>query len=109
MINPAITTALLAAGQDKHSKEFIASKLREAKALGSSTAIALDLDEKQRKLLDQAIADGSVVKTLDGRFYLNERAVSERNEGQGFMALLIVLVIGSIIASLAVLVSRAGG
>jgi hypothetical protein len=109
MINPAVTTALLAAGQDKHSKEFIASKLRKAKALGSTTAIALDLDEKQRKLLDQAMADGTVVKTLDGRFYLNERAVSERNEGQGFMALLIILVIGSVFASVAILVSRAGG
>ena len=107
MINPAITTALLAAAQDKHSEEYLATKLREAGALGSSTAIALDLDEKQQKLLDQAIANGTVVKTLEGRFYLNERAVSERKEGQGFMALLILLVVGSIVASLLVLVSRA--
>ena len=109
MINPAVTTALLAAAQDKHSKEFIASKLRECNALGSSTAITLDLDEKQRKLLDQAVGDGTVVKTLDGRFYLNERMVSEQKQGQGFMALLIILVVGSIIASVLVLISRAGG
>ena len=47
--------------------------------------------------------------TLNGRFYLNERAVSERNEGHGFMALLILVVVGSIIASLVVLVSGTGG
>ena len=46
---------------------------------------------------------------MDGRLYLNERALSERKEGQGYMALLILLVIGSVIASVAVLALRSGG
>lgn len=110
MVNPAITAALLAAAtKDEDSEEYIPAKLREAKALGASSAIELELSEKQQKLLDQALANGTVVKTVDGRFYLNERAVSDRNEGQGYMVLLILLIAGSIIASGAVLALRAGG
>ena len=109
MVNPAITAALLAASQEEDSEEFIQKKLRDAKALGTSDAIVLDLNEKQQKFRDQAIEKGTVVKTLDGRFYLNERALSDRKEGQGYMALLILLVIGSVIASVAVLALRSGG
>lgn len=108
-MNPAISAALLAASHDKDSEEFIQKKLREANALGTSGAVCLDLNDKQLKLLDQALANGTVVKTIDGRLYLNERAVSERKEGQGFMALLIMVVVGSVLASIVVLVSRAGG
>ena len=109
MVNPAITAALLAASQEEGSEEFVQKKLRDANAEGSSSAISLDLNEKQQKFLDQAIEKGTVVKTVDGRFYLNERAVSERKEGQGYMALLILLVAGSILASGLVLVLRSGG
>jgi len=109
MINPAVTAALLAASQDEESEEFVQRKLREANADGSSSAIRLELNEKQEKYLDEALEKGTVVKTVDGRFYLNERALSERKEGQGYMALLILLVIGSVIASVAVLALRSGG
>ena len=109
MINPAVTAALLAASQDEESEEFIQKKLREANAEGSSSAVQLELNEKQEKYLDQALEKGTVVKTVDGRLYLNERALSERKEGQGYMALLILLVIGSVIASVAVLALRNGG
>ena len=108
-MNPAITAALVAASHDEDTEAFIQTKLRDAKALGASSAIELDLTDKQRTLLDQAVANGTVVKTVDGRFYLNERAVTDRQEGQGFMALLIILVVGSLIASVAVLVLRSGG
>ena len=108
MINPAVTAALLAASQDEESEEFIQKKLREAKAEGSSSAIRLELNEKQEKYLDEALENGTVVKTVDGRLYLNERALSERKEGQGYMALLVLLVIGSVIASVAVLALRSG-
>lgn len=109
MINPAVTAALLAASQDEESEEFIQKKLREANAEGSSSAIRLELNEKQAKFLHAALETGTVVKTVDGRLYLNERALSERKEGQGYMALLILLVIGSVIASVAVLALRGGG
>ena len=109
MINPAVTAVLLAASQDEESEEFIQKKLREATAEGSLSAIRLELNEKQGKYLDEAIKTGTVVKTVDGRLYLNERALTERKEGQGYMALLILLVIGSVIASVAVLASWSGG
>ena len=50
-----------------------------------------------------------MVKTVDGRLYLNERALSEHKESQGNMALLILLVIASVIASVAVLALCSGG
>ncbi|MCL6742071.1 hypothetical protein LZ518_13135 [Sphingomonas sp. RB56-2] len=109
MFNPAITAALQVASNDEESEEFIQTRLKEAKALGASAAISLDLNEKQQKLLDKALSSGTVVKTVDGRFYLNERAVSDRREGNGFMALLILLVAASVIASGAILAARAGG
>lgn len=108
-MNPAISAALIAASQDEESEEFIATKLREAKALGSSGAIQLDLNEKQQKLLEKQLANGTVVRTADGRLYLSERAVSDRQEGQGYLVLLILLVAASVIASGAVLAIRAGG
>jgi hypothetical protein len=108
MINPAVTAALLAASQDEESEEFIQKKLRKANAEGSSSAIRLELNEKQEKYLDAALEKGTVVKTVDGRLYLDERALSERKEGQGYMALLILLVIGSVIASVAILALRNG-
>jgi hypothetical protein len=109
MLNPAITAVLVKGAKQEEVEERIEARLKKAKATGKASAIDLDLDGRQQKLLDQAIASGTVMKTVDGRFYLNERAVSERKEGQGFMALLIVLVIGSVIASVAVLAAKAGG
>jgi hypothetical protein len=109
-MNPAIHAAIIAATQQEEVKEKIEGKLRDAKALGPSSAILFTpADEEERKLLDAAIGTGNVVRTPDGLVYLNERAIADRNEGQGFMALLILLVVGSVIASVAVLVSRAGG
>jgi hypothetical protein len=109
MINAGVTAAILAASQDEDSEQFIQTKLRQAKALGAAAAIPLELKDKQQKLLDKALAGGTVVRTVDGRFYLNERAVSDRKEGQVFMALLVMLAVGSVIASAAVLAARAGG
>ena len=109
-MNPAIHATIIAATQQEAVKEKVEDKLREARALGASSAAIFDpADEAEQKLLDAAISSGNVVRTLDGRVYLNERAVSDRQEGQGYMALLIILVIGSVIASVAVLATRAGG
>jgi hypothetical protein len=108
-VNPAIHAAIIAATQQEAIKEKVEDKLREEKALGPSSAIAFaPTDDAERKLLDAALSTGNVVRTTDGRVYLNERAVADRQEGQGYMALLIVLVIGSLIAS-GVALAIAGG
>jgi hypothetical protein len=108
MVNPAITTALLAAANQEEIQEKIEGRLKKARAVSPASAITLELKGKQQGLLDQAIAGGTVKRTDDGRLYLNERAISDRNEGQGFMALLILLAVASVIASIAVLAARAG-
>jgi len=108
MSNPAITAALIAASRQQEVEEAIEGRLGKAKATGPSSAISLDLEGKEKELLDQALAAGSVKTTNDGRYYLNERASADRKEGQGFMVVLILLVIASIMASGIVLMKTAG-
>ena len=109
MVNPAITAALIAASRQEEVEQKIEARLKKAGALSPSRAATLDLKDKERALLDHALASGSVRQTGDGRYYLHEMAVADRKEGQGFMALLILLDIASIIASIAVLADRTGG
>jgi hypothetical protein len=108
-VNPAITTALIAASHQEDVEEKVEGRLRKANALTPASAIVLDLKEKEQQLLDMALASGTVKRTPEGRLFLNELAVADRKEGQGFMALLIILMIASVIASVAVLVARTGG
>ena len=108
MSNPAITAALIAASRQQEVKEAIEGRLTKEKATGPSSAVRLELDGKEKELLDQAIADGTVKTTGDGRFYLNELAIADRKEGQGFMVVLILLITASILASGIVLVKMAG-
>ncbi|HVJ69896.1 MAG TPA: hypothetical protein VM531_00045 [Sphingomicrobium sp.] len=108
MSNPAITAALIAASRQQEVEEAIEGRLGKAKAIGPSSAIVLDLERKEKELLDQALAAGTVKTTSDGRYYLNERAIADRKEGQGFMVALILLVVASIMASGIVLARMAG-
>jgi hypothetical protein len=103
-MNPAIHAAIIAATHQEEIEKKIESRLKKVRALGPASAIALDVEGQEQALLDQAVAAGTVKRTPDGRLYLNEQAVSDRKEGQGFMALLILLAVGSVIASVAVLV-----
>jgi hypothetical protein len=98
-MNPAITAALMAAAHEEEIEKEIIGRLREAKALGPSSAVVLELDGDKKEYLDEAVAGGSVGKTSEGRFYLNERAIEDRKEGQGFLALVIILISLSVVAS----------
>ena len=98
-MNPAITAALIAAAHEEEAEKLVLGRLRDARATGPSSAIPLDLDGDKRKLLDEALGNGAVKKTSDGRFYLDERAIADRKEGQGFLALVIILVCLSVVAS----------
>ncbi len=98
-MNPAITAALIAAAHEEEIEKNVVGRLRDAKATGPSSAILLQLDDEKRKLLDEAIGNGAVKKTADGRAYLDERAIADRKEGQGFLALVIILISLSIVAS----------
>ena len=107
-MNPAITAALIAASHQEEIEQKIEGRLKKANATSMASAVTLELNDKEHKLLDQALAGGTVKRRADGRLYLNEQVIADRKEGQGFMALLILLVVASIIASVAVLVARAG-
>lgn len=109
MINPSITSALLAVSRQEDVAKKIEGKLKKAGANSPASAISLGLKDKDQALLDQALAAGTVKETTDGRHYLDELAIADRNEGKGFMTLLILLVTGSLIASVIVLMERAGG
>ena len=108
MSNPAITAALIAASRQQEVEEAIEGRLKKARATGPSSAIPLNLNGKEKELLDQALAAGTVKTTVDGRHYLNERAIADRKEGQGFMVVLILLVIASLMASGLALLNSAG-
>ena len=105
MVNPAITVALMAAANQEEIQEKIEGRLKKARAVSEASAVALELKDKERQLLDEALTGGTVKRTSDGRFYLNERVIADRNEGQGFMALLLLLAVASVIASVVVLAS----
>lgn len=107
-MNPAITAALIAASHQEDVEQKIEGRLKKANAVTPASAIALELKDKEKQLLDMALASGTVKQTPEGRLYLNELAVADRTEGQGFMALLILLMVASVIASVAVLVARGG-
>ena len=102
-MNPAITAALIAASREEEVKEKIERRLEKAQATSPGRAIALELDDGEQDLLDQALASGTVKQGADGRYYLHEQAIADRNEGHVFMALLILLVVVSLIASAVVL------
>src|SRR4029450_2296442 len=99
MTNPSITAALIAASRHEEVEEKIEGRLKKANALAPASAVALELKEKEQPLLDQALASGTVRRTGDGRLYLDELMVANRKEGQGFMALLIILIAASGIGS----------
>jgi hypothetical protein len=107
-MNPAITAALIAAAHQEEAEKLVLGRLRNARATGQSSAIPLGLDGDKRKLLDEALGNGTVKKTSDGRFYLDERAVADRKEGQGFLALVIILVCLSVVASAVALIAVFG-
>lgn len=99
-MNPAIHAAIIAASNQEAIEEKIETRLRSAKALGPSSSITFTpADEAERKLLEAALVTGNVVRTVDGRIYLNERAVADRKEGQGYMAILLTLIIATLVAS----------
>ncbi len=108
-MNPAITAAIVAANAKANaSLETVIARLRKDKALRSDSAVRFEpANEAEQKFLDEAIGRGLVVRRHDGLYYINERAVSERNEGLGFAALLMLLAIASVVASVIALVKFA--
>ena len=104
-MNPAINAALIAAAAKQDSEQGIEGRLRAAGATDATNATAfVPENDTEQQLLDQAVAGGTVARTADGLVYLDERAIADRKQGQGFMVMLILLISASLIASGAALV-----
>ena len=86
-MNPAINAALIAAAAKQASKQGIESRLRAAGAIDAPNATDfLPENDTEKQLLDLAVARGTVARTAAGLVYLDERAIADRKQGQGFMA-----------------------
>ena len=104
-MNPAITAALLAA--QEHSPTLV-ERLEKAGAVHNDKAIAIAIaTPDQQAELDQALGLGLVKRRSDGHFFLDQKAVAERNAriGRGF--LLWTAIALSFVASAAALLAFA--
>ena len=106
MSNPAITAALIAASRQQEVEEAIEGRQEGQGHRAVERHIAQP--RRSKGTAGSGDAAGTVKTTGDGRHYLNERAIADRKEGQGFMVVLILLVIASILASGLVLLKTAG-
>jgi hypothetical protein len=96
-MNPAIHAAIIASQKHQQGVDDVVSKLRKARALSAASAIALtDVDQTK---IDEAVGLGLVIRSADGRLHVNEHAVSDRLQSQGWIVIVILLVAASLIAS----------
>ena len=98
-MNPAIHAAILATASAKEEAS-VEARLRAAGALGPQSAIAFEpANDAEKALLDAGLANRTLARSRDGNLFLDERALAERNSSHGRIALLILFVLSSIIAS----------
>ena len=104
-----MTTIDAASLQKQTARQVILKRLREA---GATTAqmpgsVDVDSDEAQNALAD-LLAKGEVREARTGLYYLDETKVKEPKPGSGFVVLLILLVIASVMASVIALTAHPG-
>ena len=101
-MSAAVHLAIMAAHK---AEKDLATRLTEATAINSASAsMHSPSNAAEQAQLDEALGLGIVIRRADGRIYLNQRAVSERNEGMAYGLLLTLLALGSVAASIAALV-----
>lgn len=101
-MNPAITAALIAAQESQPPGAV--ERLTKAGATSRDKAIAIDpASPAEAKLIDDAIGLGLVQRRGDGRLFVNQHAVAERNSRIGAWLLIGTLIALSILASAAAL------
>lgn len=96
-MNPAIHAAIIASQKQQQGVDDVVRKLRKAGALSATSATALtDIDQVK---IDEAVGLGLIIRSADGRLYVNEHAVSDRLQSQGWIVIVVLLVTASLIAS----------
>nr|WP_314442508.1 hypothetical protein [uncultured Sphingomonas sp.] len=109
MANPAINAALIAAAaqQQALTNQHVTGPLKAAGATSPRTATRLDLTAKGAdKLLAALVKRGHVRSTGDGRYWLDEAAIAGSQSAGLHLALVIIVFLLSVTASLVALLAR---
>jgi hypothetical protein len=106
MVAASMITAL---AQKETAKQSLLKQLRETGATSPQMPGSLEVDgDKSQAALADLLAAGSVREARPGLYYLDETKAKEAKPGNGFVALLAILIIISITASLVALAVSAG-
>ena len=104
-----MTTIDAATMQKQSARAAILKQLREAGATSAQMPGSVDVDsDAAQEALADVLAKGEVREARAGLYYLDESKVKGANPGNGFMALLIILVVISVMASFIAIVAVAG-
>jgi hypothetical protein len=100
---------LHAAAQQETAKAAILKQLREQGSASATMPGSVDAGTDDAKAaLSALIEAGAVHEARPGLFYLDETKAKPPRQGSGFVALLAILIIASITASLIALAATAG-
>jgi hypothetical protein len=104
-----MTTINAAAMQKEAARQAVIKQLRDYGATSAQMpgSVEVGSDEAQEALAD-LLAKGEVREARAGLYYLDATKVKEAKPGNGFVALLAILIVLSFTASLIVLAVRAG-
>jgi len=102
-------TTINAVGQKEAAKQAIIKQLREFGATSAQMPGSLSIESDDAEAaLAELLAKGELRQARPGFYYLDEAKVKEARPGNGFVALLAILVSLSFTASLVALALRAG-
>ena len=99
-MNPAINAALIAAAaQGQSAQQALLKQLTDAKAFGPSSAVLLTPTSAAEEKALTELVGLMTVRPYSGRYYLDRDRQKEREQQQGWTALVILVVIASLLAS----------
>jgi hypothetical protein len=100
---------ITAAAQAETAKQAILKRLREAGATSARMPGSLEIENDDAQAALTALLDkGEVREARPGLYYLGEAKTKEAKPGNGFVALLAILIATSFTASLVTLAMAAG-
>ncbi|MCL6683432.1 hypothetical protein [Sphingomonas alba] len=104
-----MTTINAASAQKQAARQKIIKQLQGAGATSMQMpgSVEVEADEAQEALAD-LLAKGEVREARSGLYYLDETNVKEAQPGNGFVALLIILIVISVTASVVALTTSGG-
>lgn len=104
-----MTTINAAAAQKQAARHKIIRQLREVGATSAQMPGSVDVDsDSAQEALADLLAKGEVREARAGLYYLDESKVKDAKPGNGFVALLVILVVVSVMASVIALAARPG-